>query len=61
MVQGAIHTTLVDPNHHLSKVNRHLHFLWVPLFLVVISQMAWGLLTFYQKTGGFLSLLMHQL
>ena len=61
MVQGAIHTTIVDPNHHLSKVNQHLHFLWVPLFLVVIAQMAWGLLSFYQKTGGFLSLLMHQL
>jgi hypothetical protein len=27
----------------------------------VIVQMAWGLLSFYQKTGGFLSLLMHQL
>lgn len=61
MVQGAIHTTIVDPNHHLSKVNHHLHFLWVPLFLMVSAQMAWGLLAFYQKTGGFLSLLMHQL
>jgi len=61
MVQGAIHTTIVDPSHHLSKINQHLHFLWVPLFLAVIVQMAWGLLSFYQKTGGFLSLLIHQL
>jgi len=61
MIQGAIQTAIVDPSHHLSKVNQHLHFLWVPLFLVVIVQMAWGLLSFYQKTGGFLSLLMHQL
>jgi hypothetical protein len=61
MIQGAIQTAIFDPNHHLSKANQHLHFLWVPLFLVVIVQMAWGLLSFYQKTGGFLSLLMHQL
>jgi hypothetical protein len=61
MIQGAIQTTIVDPNHHLSKANRHLHFLWVPLFLVVTVQMGWGLLSFYQKTGGFLGLLMHQL
>ena len=61
MVQGAIQTAIVDPGHHLSKVNQRLHFLWVPLFLTVIIQMAWGLLSFYQKTGGFISLLMHQL
>lgn len=62
MVQGAIQTATVDPDHHLSKVNQLLHFLWAPLFLTVIVQMAWGLLAFYQKTGGFLSLLiLHQL
>ncbi len=61
MVQGAIQTAIVDASHHLSKANQYLHFLWVPLFLAVTTQMAWELLSFYQKTGGFLSLLMHQL
>lgn len=61
MVHGAIQTAIVDTSHHLSKVNQRLHFLWVPLFLVVIAQMAWGLLSFYQETGGFLSFLIHQL
>ncbi|MFC1976387.1 hypothetical protein ACFLXQ_08305 [Chloroflexota bacterium] len=52
VTQGLIQTAIVDTSHALSKINRRLHFLWMLLFLMVISQMAWGLLNFFQKTGG---------
>lgn len=61
MVAGIIQTAIVDANHPLSKVNRQLHFLWMLLFLVVAVQMAWGLMSFHQRTGGFLMLLIQQL
>jgi hypothetical protein len=61
LVQGIIQTAIVDTDHPLSKVNRQLHFLWMLLFLVVVIQMAWGLLSFHQRTGGFLMLLIQRL
>ena len=61
MVQGIIQTAAVDPNHTLSKVNQRLHFLWVPLFLMVTAQIAWGLLSFHQQSGGVVGLLIRQL
>ncbi len=53
VTRGLIQTAIVDPAHTLGSLNRWLHFLWILLFMVVISQMAWGLLSFFQKTGGF--------
>jgi hypothetical protein len=61
VTQGIIQTALVDTNHSLSRVNQWLHFLWILLYLAVISQMAWGALLFFQKTGGFPSVLILQL
>jgi hypothetical protein len=61
MVQGIFQTAVVDPNHTLSKVNQRLHFLWMPLFLMVTVQIAWGLLSFHQQSGGLVGLLIRQL
>jgi hypothetical protein len=58
VTQGLIQTAEVDPNHNLSRVNRRLHFLWMLLFLMVMNQMAWGMLSFFEATGGFLGLLL---
>jgi hypothetical protein len=49
---------MVDTSHNLSRVNRRLHFLWMLLFLMVMSQMAWSMLSFFQATGGFLGWLL---
>ncbi len=54
MTQGLIQTAIVDTSHTLSRINQRLHFLWMLLFLMVVSQMAWGLLSFFQTTSGFL-------
>jgi hypothetical protein len=61
MVQGIIQTAVVDAGHAWSKINRQLHFMWMLLFLMVSIQIGWGLLSFYQRTGGFLMLLIQQL
>lgn len=58
VTQGLIQTALVDTSHALSRINRRLHFLWMLLFLMVISQIAWSLLTFFERTGGFLGWLL---
>ena len=58
VTQGLIQTALVDTSHALSRVNRRLHFLWMLLFLMVISQIAWSLLSFFERTGGFLGWLL---
>ena len=58
VTQGLIQTAIVDASHNLSGVNRRLHFLWMLLFLMVISQLGWSLLSFYQRTGGFLGALL---
>jgi len=58
VTQGLIQTAIVDTSHNLSGVNRRLHFLWMLLFLMVISQLGWSLLSFYQRTGGFLGALL---
>ncbi len=57
MTQGIIQTAIVDTSHSLSRVNKRLHFLWMLLFLMVVTQMAWSMLGFFQKTGGFFALL----
>lgn len=57
VTQGIMQTAIVDADHALSRVNHSLHFLWIVLYLAVISQMAWGALAFFQKTGGFPSCL----
>jgi len=56
VTQGLIQTARVDPSHNLSGLNRRLHFLWMLLFLMVMSQMAWSMLSFFQRTGGFFGL-----
>ncbi len=61
MVQGIIQTAIVDANHTLSKLNRLLHFLWLPFFLITTVQAGWWLLNFHQRTGGFLMVLINQL
>jgi hypothetical protein len=58
VTQGLIQTAMVDTGHSLSGINRRLHFLWMLLFLMVMSQMAWSMLSFFQATGGFLGLLL---
>jgi hypothetical protein len=58
VTQGLIQTAMVDTSHNLSRVNRRLHFLWMLLFLMVMSQMAWSMLSFFQATGGFLGWLL---
>jgi hypothetical protein len=58
VTQGLIQTAVVDTRHKLSGINKRLHFLWMLLFLMVICQMAWGMLSFFQKTGGFIGLLL---
>jgi hypothetical protein len=55
MIQGAMQTAIVDTDHPLHKVNQQLHFLWVTLFLIVAIEIAWGMLDFYQHTGGMLT------
>ena len=57
MTQGIIQTALVDTGHALSRINKRLHFLWMLLFLMVVTQMAWSMLGFFQKTGGFFVLI----
>jgi hypothetical protein len=57
LTQGLLQTTIVDAAHGLSVLNKRLHLLWMFLFAMVISQMAWGMLNFYQSVGGFMSLL----
>lgn len=54
--QGLIETNQVDLNHKLSRVNQQLHFVWMLLFMLVISQMSWSMLQFFQRTGGFLAM-----
>ena len=58
VTQGLIQTAVVDTSHNLSGLNKRLHFLWMLLFLMVICQMAWGMLAFFQRTGGFVGLLL---
>lgn len=58
VTEGLIKTANVDSSRSLSKVNQWLHFVWMLLYLMVISQMAWGLLVFFQtSSGGLLGLL----
>lgn len=58
VTQGLIQTAIVDTSHALSGINRRLHFLWMLLFLMVVSQMAVSLLSFFERTGGFLAWLL---
>ncbi len=53
VTQGLIQTSMVDTEHTLWRVNKRLHFIWMLLFLMVMSQMAWSILSFFQTTGGF--------
>lgn len=55
--QGLIETNQVDPQHKLSQVNQRLHFIWMLLFIMVMSQMSWSMLQFFQRTGGILRIL----
>lgn len=59
VTHGLIQTASVDTTHLLNRVNQRLHFLWMLLFLMVISQLAWSMLTFYEKTGGFVAYLLY--
>ncbi len=61
MVMGIIQTASVDTNHPLSESNRYLHFLWLPLFLIVTAQICTWMLDFHQTEGGFLMVLIRQL
>jgi hypothetical protein len=56
VTKGLIQTANVDPSHNLGRLNRLLHFFWMLLFLIVTSQMAWSMLAFFQRTGGFFGL-----
>lgn len=56
VTQGLIQTAIVDEKNALSRVNRRLHFLWMLLYLMVVSQIAWSMLAFFQRTGGFIGL-----
>ncbi len=57
VTQGLIQTAMVDTGHALWRVNKRLHFIWMLLFLMVMGQMAWGMLSFFQTTGGFAAFL----
>lgn len=61
VVQAHVQTAIVDTSHSLSKLNRWLHLLWVPLFLVTMAQMAWKLMLSYQANGGPLMMLIRWL
>ena len=54
VTQGLIQTAIIDTGNALSVINRRLHFIWILLYLMVISQIAWSMLSFFQKTGGFI-------
>ncbi len=43
MSRGILLTSQVDTTHHLSKVNQQIHLFWLILFLLVITQIAWGI------------------
>ncbi len=61
VLQGTVQTAMVDPGHSLHKINRWLHLLWMPLYLVVMAQTAWKLVLSFQETGGPLMWLIRQL
>lgn len=52
VTEGLIKTAKVDMSRGLSKINQHLHFVWMLLYLMVVSQMAWGLLQFFLNGRG---------
>ncbi|MEM7033772.1 MAG: hypothetical protein AAF629_29780 [Chloroflexota bacterium] len=56
VVQGLIQTAITNDQHPLYAINRRLHILWMFLFFMVIAQMSWALITFFQNVGGFSNL-----
>lgn len=58
VTQGLIQTGMVDTTHSLSRINQQLHFVWMLLYLMVVSQLALSMLAFFETTGGFFSWLL---
>ena len=61
MVQGLMRTSIVDSRNDLSRINGRLQLAWMLLFLLVSVQVAQWMLDFYQRTGGFVMMLIRLL